>query len=135
MSEIKNLELIIKEEQNRIKILQAKQQTSRIIIKAFPDAVSGILEDSSAGRQVFFSTSIKAETEKAKPIIYYVPPKASSAGRFMLRFYIQVGREKVYSLYSQPIQNSSVSDMLNKYISMPSGSAFIAGCLPKPISP
>lgn len=135
MNGFKNLEQTIKEEEQKLKVLMAKKQTAKRIMEAFPDAAQGVLENSQAGSTAYFSASVKPETEKAKPIIYYAPPVQGQVGngQFLLRFYVPVGKEKVYSLQAIRIPSSNISEMLNKYIAMPSGSAVVADLIPQPV--
>lgn len=134
MNGFKNLEQAIKEEEEKLKVLVAKKQAAKRIMEAFADAAQGILETGGAGTIAYFSASVRPETEKAKSIIYYSPPAQGQAGngQFLLRFYVPVGKEKVYSLQAIRIPSSKISEMLNKYIAMPSGSAVVADLIPQP---
>lgn len=135
MNNFKSLDQSMKEDEDRLKAIQAKRQTAKRIQEAFPDATIGVLETGGAGTTTYFSASIKPEMDKAKPMIYYSPPQAGQVGngRFLMRFFVPVGKEKVYSLQPISLGNASVAEMLNKYIAMPSGSAAVADLIPKPI--
>jgi hypothetical protein len=114
----KNVKEMLDDAKQQAKNLLSKSRFMSALLVSYPDAVTTVAEN---GKTVYVSKVITSESKNVKTEFVV----DSFSKRFYLKYFVLLGKTKVYSPASIPVDTSKVIEILNKFAAWPSSSTFM----------